>query len=382
MRSTSNSAAALVGLAVLAGSVGAQQQRTVVLRDTVSGGKTLEVRMLSGNVEELLKEVMALQEREQSLIRRLQSSPVADISTRRSLNSELQTLSREAFALMSVIESRCIAERSGAPAGYLGVNLTSDIDALSGEITRSVVESIEPGSPAARAGLARGDLVLTIAGESVGERLPELGKILEPGRRISIGVHREGRPMTFHVTAVRRPGVAAGDCGQFERALQPLRLAGPGRLPTITAAPAATEPRRGTTVRATPVPAQTPAVSEVSTASAPRSVFVLLPAQSGSEVSFFGGAEFRLLTPDWRDALAVPSDIPGVLVSAVAAGSPASQAGLRGGDVVTSVDNTGATSPSVLVRLLSVNSDRPSTISVRRGKDGRTISLRLNAQTP
>jgi S1-C subfamily serine protease len=54
--------------------------------------------------------------------------------------------------------------------------------------------------------------------------------------------------------------------------------------------------------------------------------------------SFWGGTEGEFLTDDLLDLLNVPSNMRGYLVKSVAKGSPADEAGLRGGNRVVTID--------------------------------------------
>ena len=70
----------------------------------------------------------------------------------------------------------------------------------------------------------------------------------------------------------------------------------------------------------------------------------------------------------------------GVLVLSVASGTPAAQAGLRGGDVVVSVDGRRVDSPSVLRALILREDADDGThelpLEIVRKKATRTVTLR------
>jgi regulator of sigma E protease len=75
----------------------------------------------------------------------------------------------------------------------------------------AVVRHVEPGSPAAAAGLRVGDRVVAVAGEGVGD-WQQLVAALEtrPGERVPITVERDGSPVELTVTPESRE-VAAAD---------------------------------------------------------------------------------------------------------------------------------------------------------------------------
>ena len=101
-----------------------------------------------------------------------------------------------------------------------------------------------------------------------------------------------------------------------------------------------------------------------------------------SEFAYYNGAQLRQLDDDWRNVLGIRSGTEGVLVNEVAPGSAAAAAGLRSGDVIVSVDGTAATSPLVVVRLLSLD-DRPeSRLRVIRARDTRTVVITRGSTRP
>ena len=92
-----------------------------------------------------------------------------------------------------------------------------------------------------------------------------------------------------------------------------------------------------------------------------------------SEFAYYNGAQLRQLDDDWRGVLGLRSGTEGVLVNEVAPGSAAAAAGLRSGDVIVSVDGTAATSPLVVVRLMSLEDRDETRLRVVRARDTRTV---------
>ncbi len=96
--------------------------------------------------------------------------------------------------------------------GYLGVR----IQPLSEDLADSVgvphnrgefVQTVEPGKPAALAGIQSGDVVLKVAGKEVGrdQTLSYIVANIAPGARIPIEFIRDGRRMTVTATVGKRP---------------------------------------------------------------------------------------------------------------------------------------------------------------------------------
>ena len=96
--------------------------------------------------------------------------------------------------------------------GYLGVRiqpLNEDLADSLGIPHRKgeFVQAIEPGKPAAAAGILPGDVVLKVAGKDVGpdQTLSYIVANIAPGSRIPIDLVRNGRSMTVTATVGKRP---------------------------------------------------------------------------------------------------------------------------------------------------------------------------------
>ena len=96
--------------------------------------------------------------------------------------------------------------------GYLGVRIqpiSEDLaDALGIPHNKGeFVQAVEPGQAADKAGIKRGDVVVKVDGKEVTQEqtLSYLVANTEPGSRITIGLIRNGRPMTVKATVGTRP---------------------------------------------------------------------------------------------------------------------------------------------------------------------------------
>lgn len=335
---------AIVAVSGVARAVGAQTVR-IVERTTVRADSMMD-RILVANVEEVKRVVATWRDREGRLVREIRASGATDSSARRRLELQLALHTRDGFALMSAIQARCIDERVPRPAGYLGVNMTVEYVVENGRprSTGALVTSVEPGSPAERAGVLRNDKVISIAGLDMRERVPDLSEQLVPGRSVVVRVDRQGVPRELALTVARRPEGFGESCGEFERALIPMRIPGPGRI--------IVEPEQGEEMR----------------------FFIFGPgAENKTAVAFFAGAEFRTLDADWGEVLGVRQ---GVIVNEVANGSSAAQAGLKGGDVITALGRSPVASPVMLVQMLGSMAGTEATLSVVRGRERKTVTLR------
>lgn len=164
--------------------------------------------------------------------------------------------------------------------GWLGVTaqpLTPEIAksfGLSPETKGALVGDVAPNSPAAKAGLRMGDVILSLNGaDAVDAR--QLGLKLcqmTPGTSVKLKIFRDRKEMEIAAALGEMPG---------------------DEPKQVSSAPAKTEDAK-------------------------------------PEL----GATLAPLTPELREHLHMPSDLPGLLITEVEPGSPAAQAGLEHGDVI------------------------------------------------
>ena len=103
---------------------------------------------------------------------------------------------------------------------------------------------------------------------------------------------------------------------------------------------------------------------------------------TGKVVHPFVGISYTGLTPPLARQLGVPSNTKGIVVAQVVAGSPAAQAGLQQGDVITQVDNQPITDDSTLGRVLATKKPGDTiSLTVQRGGQSMQVSVTL-AQRP
>lgn len=355
--------AAAGAFAVLVPEVGAAQSVQIVRRDSLGNSDSISMRLTrTADLEELMLMATRLREREAQLVNALRLVPPEGGEAERRLFNELGDVARQQFALLSAAEARCHRQSGPQPEGYIGVNTTSVIDSVSLTVKYTIIESVEPGSPAQRAGLTSGDTLYSIGGRDFRRRLPDATGLLRPGNRVAVRIGRAQGPREVMVTVAPRPKGFTTACGEFERFLTPLRVTAwrSARDGAPAAEPAGSQPLR----------------HEVR--------FDLFGPDhiAATANPFFAGAQFRELDADWRRVLGVPDGQDGVLVNMVSSGSAAAQSGLRNGDVVTAVGGTPAHSPLALVQLLSLaeRAGRPEAVlRVLRAKEPKTVTLRWGA---
>ena len=180
------------------------------------------------------------------------------------------------------------AERGeqGSPGAYLGVKVGAAEEKAGGE-TAVRVDSVMPDSPAARAGLAEGDVIVSLDGTQITgpQQFVDLVRGHKPGDRLTLKWTRDGKKMEKQVTLAawpeRRPGL-------------PRRAEGPER-------------------------------------------------ESSTEA--YIGVFAAPLTEDIKKLAGTDR---GVLINSLQDNSPAAQAGLLPGDVITAVDGKVVAAPGDL----------------------------------
>jgi len=221
----------------------------------------------------------------------------------------------------------------------IGVNVR-DLDAA--EISRDklpagtgvVVDTVHPNSPAEKAGIEAGDVIVSFDGECVrsARQLTRLVNETPAGREVGATVVRNGAHVDLKVAPEENAGLAR---------MNP-RAAGPNGQ------------------RDAPFMSQRPN----------RSVPERQP-QAGDHGGL--GVTVQDLSPQLGQYFGAQT---GVLVGSVADGSPAAAAGMKAGDVVTQVNGAPVTSPSDLADKIAAASGRTALTVVRDHRE-RTIDVDL-----
>jgi serine protease Do len=241
--------------------------------------------------------------------------------------------------------------RTPAPSivqnGWLGVSFSSTFEVVERENAPRlfqfreypVVEAVEPASPARRAGIEVGDVLLAFQQKDLRAEPIELDEMLTPGNRLSVLLKRDASTRTVNVVVGDRP---RGVYAVLEPSEAPAAPTLSGRVRVVP---------RGTMV---PTPAAPPAPPEPS-------VWVYAPS---SESVSMAGAQMARLPLQLREQVGAEG---GLLVLKVAHGTPAARAGLRDGDVIVSANG------------MEVRSSGDLQVAFRRAED-RALSLRVVRQ--
>ena len=260
-------------------------------------------------------------------------------------------------AMLALMPLGLAAQGSKGPQGWVGVLITTGVGEANSAgrlIFRDypVIESIDPGSPAEKAGLRAGDILISINAQDFKQNPIPMNEILVPGRKITFRYRRENVARSTRMTVALRP--------------------------------AGTTPGREIVIRAVP---ELPRVADRRVAEeAIRQVQThdrfLLPSVSIAPLVFGSGtpsiailgAELTRLNEGLRDALRVSGD--GVFVVNVVLGSPAGEAGLKGGDVIVAAAKQELQNPGQLLRLMQVATDNSLLLQIVRNQKPQNIVLR------
>ena len=330
-----------------------------------------------------------------------EGSPDAPRSDREraELEARLVVQRREMDRLERELSARC--GDAGAARGYMGLwvsvsGLQSDSGGKSTfAFSYPIVTDVEPGSPAARAGIAVAGTIVSINKlDARSHSFDAFGR--EPGDKLTVGVVRGDSRHELTVVVAPRPATFGGACLQYRNVV----FADPTGQSIVTMRAPGGRGAGGTTsgtfgARAgggagaqVSVTGQGRARQPVRIQMSPDSViqsatFFIVPSGAGATALFMSrgaggaivaGAEVALINGGLKTVFAVDH---GALVVNVAPRSPADQAGILSGDVIVGAQGEAVTTIPVLQRAIQAAGDRRSVmLDVIRAKQPMTITLR------
>jgi len=266
-------------------------------------------------------------------------------------------MEREMARAMSSMQKEMAAHTSG----WLGITVSGQytIDSDNGrQVMRfedyPTIETVEPDSPAERAGIEARDQLIALGGRDVTQGALPFSKLLKPGAKLAVRVKRGRSTKDFTAIVGKRP---QDDWPVWNFSYQ----ATPRAAPRAMEAPRAP----GVTVSVAPLP-------PMPTMGMPDQSRVAVELH-GPESAAIAGARVQRILGDLKDYFGVKD---GLLILDVVRGTPAQRAGLRGGDVIVGADGQRITSPMSLARAMERNDSGEMKLDVVRKKQTRTVVLR------
>lgn len=229
------------------------------------------------------------------------------------------------FAIPSSLAEKVIADLKDdgrIERGWLGVQIQAVTEEVAASLDLdkphgALVAKVTPGSPADKAGLKRGDIIIEVEGDEVKSvrALPRIIAGIKPGTKIDAAVWRDGKSKSLTV-----------------------RL---GQIEQVEKVAAVAEPTQDTVIQ---------------------------------------GLELTALTQDTRRAFRIGKNINGVVITSVKPGSNAAEKGIAPGDVIVAIGNEDVTSPDQVAEKISKarSADRKSVLLlVNRDSNERFVALTL-----
>ncbi|HEV7992821.1 MAG TPA: PDZ domain-containing protein [Gemmatimonadaceae bacterium] len=260
--------------------------------------------------------------------------------------------------------------RQTSPRGWIGIvvyNAATEVRIERGELflrylTYPRITSVDPSSPAERAGIEPNDTLLAYNGRDVRSGEISTTSLLKPNSRVMVRVRREGRVREMPVIVAEAPQRIVQRRQEEMRDVQmPWVLGGMPEAPAF---------------------ARVPPPMGVRIGSAPRPPIASLPPlpPMASSFSFVSngvvGASMVTVTEGLGRTLGLRS---GVLITFAPASSPAAESGLRDGDVLVSVDGQPVRTVNDVRELISRardNGEQSVPVELVRERRSRKLTLR------
>jgi serine protease Do len=211
------------------------------------------------------------------------------------------------------------AQRIAAPMAS-ALNLPQE---NGGKPKGALVATVQPDSPAERAGLKPGDVIETVNGHTIADPRALAVEIadIKPGSAATVGVLRNGNAQNFSVTIGTLPNEKVAENG----------------------------PSQG-------------------------------EQQDTSQAKV--GLALQPLTPELREQLDLPAKVRGAVIAQVVPGSPADQAGLQQGDVIVGVGTRSVTNADEASNAIKDAAHHHRSLALRVVRDGQAVYVAIDLSHP
>lgn len=282
-------------------------------------------------------------------------------TVRQLMRVETQRASRELQRQMEKLSQSMRKEPKGWFGIYFSGEARTSFDSTGHETTLwaqyPIIESVEPESPAEKAGIESRDVLIAIDGGDVTKVPVSFSDILIPGRHVTMKV-RHGRTTVDRMIVVeKRPSTAWSSGGGYSAPIAPPAI----ETPSVPGdAPEAPAPPDGPVLWRTPLPPRV-IVGPIGPNDVAVSVTYDDMTVAGARVQRFSAL---------KEYFGVDS---GVLVLSVLPGTPAARAGLIDGDVIVRAGGRAVTDPGHLSRAIERASGTISLEIVRKHKKQQIV---------
>lgn len=307
------------------------------------------------------------------------------------IGARMERIITDAEVLRAHLQSVCAD--LAQPDGWLGISFTYSGE-LDVEASRSAtaftfdkyptIETVDPGSPAQKAGLAAGDEIITLGSFDMVSGALNVASLLKPGVQLPVRFRRDGLLRRITVLIEPRPHGFVSACPWIEIAVAPpaftmrrkVRIVPtPNGFGYVFVDSATTRAGAAPMIASTPIEPGTPRRRETMTPVLPPTPYAPLPLQgalSGPN-AIVGGAVLVPMSDELRQGLGLDE---GILVLDVLRGSPALEAGLRAGDIIVRVNGRKLSSISLLLAAMDDARDGDVELQVSRRNAKRIVRLR------
>jgi hypothetical protein len=240
--------------------------------------------------------------------------------------------------------SEALMQRS-APRGWLGIVVSGAArepwmekgELLIRYLTHPEIVSVEPSSPAERAGLVPSDTLIAYDGKDVTEGDISVTRLLKPNARVLVRIRRDGRTRDVPVRIADAPRRIVIRVDEMLTGGAPSALAEGPTFPRMPSPPA-------------PIAPGAPRKAQVG-ASGPMGPIMY----DGAGSAVVAGAQLNTVTPGLARSIRVNR---GVFVVSAPIGSPAAESGLMDGDVIVQVAGQNVRTAADVAELVGAAANR------------------------